>query len=446
MRVVTLGAGTVGSWIAELLCQNRHSVTVVDNDPAHVARVNNELDVRAITGSASQSSVLFQADVAGADLVLAVTGSDEVNLVASSMSKKMGARRVVARVYAPVFHDPSTFPYQRHFGIDRMLSLEHLSATELARNIRSPGSMLLENFGQGDIEVQEVVVSPKAAAIGSALKDLKLPSNVRVGSINRGSKTWIAGATDVIEEGDHITIIGEHATVDTVKDRFQKDTTPRMGVVIAGGGETGLHLAMSLERDRFDVVMMEESYDRCQYLSRMLDFATVIEADATRRSILEEERVGSADVFVACTGDDENNIMAGVEAREIGAKKILALVGRPDYATIVGKLGIDHAVSQRDVMARQVMGFLNMGCVISRSTLPGGRIAVLEIEVEEHVAATEHVLANLQLPEKCLIATVIRDGFSKVPGADDRLQAGDTVIALVEDSASDALLRLFSPT
>ncbi|MAR09029.1 MAG: Trk system potassium transporter TrkA [Blastopirellula sp.] len=444
MRVVTLGAGTVGSWIAELLCQHRHSVTVVDNNPAHVARVN-ELDVRTITGSASQSSVLFQADVAGADLVLAVTGIDEVNLVASSMAKRMGARRVVSRVYAPVFHDPSTFPYQRHFGIDRMLSLEHLSATELARNIRSPGSMLLENFGQGDIEVQEVVVSSKAGASGTALKDLKLPSNVRVGSICRGSKTWIAGATDVVEGGDHITIIGEHATVDTVKGRFQNDTTPRMGVVIAGGGETGLHLAMSLERDRFDVFLLEESEERCNYLARMLDSVTVIHADATRRAVLEEERVGSADVFVACTGDDENNIMAGVEAREIGAKKILALVGRPDYATIVGKLGIDHAVSQRDVMARQVMGFLNMGCVISRSSLPGGRIAVLEIEVDEHVDATEHVLANLPLPEKCLIATVIRDGFSKVPGADDRLQAGDTVIALVEDSESDALLRLFSP-
>lgn len=445
MRVVTLGAGTVGSWIAELLCQNRHSVTVVDNDPANVARVN-DLDVRTITGSASQSSVLFQADVAGADLVLAVTGNDEVNLVASSMAKKMGARRVVARVYAPVFHDPSTFPYQQHFGIDRMLSLEHLSATELARNIRSPGSMLLENFGQGGIEVQEIIVSSQAAAIGTALKDLKLPSNVRVGSISRGAKTWIAGAADVIESEDHITIIGEHAAVESVKGRFYNDTTPRMGIVIAGGGETGLHLAMALERDRFDVFLLEESEERCHYLARTLDSATVIQADATRRAVLEEERVGSADVFVACTGDDENNIMAGVEAREIGAKKILALVGRPDYATIVGKLGIDRAVSQRDVMARQVMGFLNMGCVISRSTLPGGRIAVCEIEVEEHVSATEHVLANLQLPEECLIATVIRDGFSKVPGADDRLQAGDIVIALVADSASDALLRLFSPT
>ena len=146
MRILTLGGGTVGTWIADLLCRNRHSVTVVDIDPIHTRRINDELDVRAITGSASQSSVLFQAGVMSADLCLAVTGDDEVNLVGASMAKAMGARRSIARVYAPVFRDLSTFDYQRHFGIDRLLSLEHLSATELARNIRNPGECDCREF------------------------------------------------------------------------------------------------------------------------------------------------------------------------------------------------------------------------------------------------------------------------------------------------------------
>lgn len=133
MRILTLGGGTVGTWIADLLCRNRHSVTLVEIDPIQTRRINDELDVRAITGSASQSSVLFQAGVMSVDLCLAVTGDDEVNLVSASMAKAMGARRSIARVYAPVFRDLSTFDYQRHFGIDRLLSLEHLSATELAQ-------------------------------------------------------------------------------------------------------------------------------------------------------------------------------------------------------------------------------------------------------------------------------------------------------------------------
>lgn len=443
MRIVTLGAGTVGTWIADLLCQHGHSVTVVDTDPEHVRRVYNELDVKAITGSASQSSVLFQADVIGCDICLAVTGNDEVNIVAASMARAMGARRTIARVYAPVFRDLSTFDYQRHFGIDRLLSLEHLSAMELARNIRNPGSVIVEQFARGQLDVQEVQVTANSSVVNVPLRRLGLPRGVRVGSIHRGGKMWIAGADDQIELNDRITLIGQHEDVDQVKDKFQREPGPKQGVVIAGGGETGFHLARTLEGERFSVVLMESDKERSEYLANHLDKTTVVHADATLRSVLEEERVGSADVFVACTGDDENNIMAGVEAREIGAKRIMAVVGRPDYANVVGKLGIDVAVSERDVMAHQILGFLNAGPLISRTRLPGGTLGVYELEVVAASRATEHVLANLQLPPQCLIVAVIREGFVRVPGADDRLQAGDTVVALVEESVVDEAVAQF---
>ena len=443
MRILTLGGGTVGTWIADLLCRNRHSVTVIDIDPTHTRRINDELDVRAITGSASQSSVLFQAGVMSADVCLAVTGDDEVNLVGASMAKAMGARRSIARVYAPVFRDLSTFDYQRHFGIDRLLSLEHLSATELARNIRNPGSVIVENFARGQLEVQEVIVKQKTAAIGVPLRQLGLPAAVRIGSIYREGAMWIAGAEDTVELNDRITLIGRREDIDEVKDLFQPDQVTRRDIVIAGGGETGYHLARTLEGERFNIMLMDESLERCEFLSSNLHRATVVQADATRRSILEEERVGSADVFVACTGDDENNIMAGVEAREIGAKQIMAIVGRPDYASVVGKLGIDVAVSERDVMAKQVLGFLNTGAVISRTALPGGQIGVYEIEVTDGCTAIEHVLANLRLPPQCLIAAVLREDYVRVPGADDRLLPGDTVVALIDDSVVDVALQHF---
>ncbi len=446
MRILTLGGGTVGTWIADLLCRNRHSVTVVDIDPVHTRRINDELDVRAITGSASQSSVLFQAGVMSVDLCLAVTGDDEVNLVGASMAKAMGARRSIARVYAPVFRDLSTFDYQRHFGIDRLLSLEHLSATELARNIRNPGSVIVENFARGKLEVQEVIVQQETSAVGLPLKRLGLPATVRVGSIYRDGTMWIAGAEDEIQLNDRITLIGRREDIDEVKDLFQRGEIVKRSVVIAGGGETGYHLARTLEGERFHIMIMDESLERCEFLSSNLQRATVVQADATRRSVLEEERVGSADVFVACTGDDENNIMAGVEAREIGAKQIMGIVGRPDYASVVGRLGIDVAVSERDVMAKQVLGFLNTGAVVSRTMLPGGHIGVYEIEVTKGCTATEHVLANLKLPPQCLIAAVLHEDYVRVPGADDHLEPGDTVVALIEDSAVESTLQFFRAT
>lgn len=443
MRIVTLGAGTVGTWVSDLLCQRGHSVTVVDNDASHIRRINEELDVRALTGSASQSSILFQAGAPGADLCLALTGDDEVNIVAASMAKAMGSRRAVARVYAPVFRDLSTFDYQRHFSIDRLLSLEHLSAMELARHIRNPGSMLFEHFGRGALEVQEATVSEQSVA-GQPVKALDIPANVRIGTISREGKIWTAGAEDVIEAGDRLTLIGEHEHVKQVKRIFQRGAASKLRVVIAGGGETGYHLTQALEQDGYDVLLMDEDSERCEFLSANLSRTTIIQADATRRAVLEEERVGTADVFVACTGDDENNIMSGVEAREIGAKKIMAIVGRPDYANVVNKLGIDVAVSERDVVARQVMGLLNTGCIVSRTAIPGGRISVFEIEVTEGSPATEHVLAKLRLPPNCLIAAVLREEYAHVPHADERLAPGDMVLVLMDEDAVEATLLQFA--
>ncbi|MDA7978343.1 MAG: Trk system potassium transporter TrkA [Pirellulales bacterium] len=444
MNIVILGAGTVGTSTADLLCRNRHNVTVVDVNPENIRRLNERLDVRGITGSASESSVLFQADVMNADLCLALTGDDETNMVGASISKSMGARRTIARVYSSVFRDLSTFDYQRHFDIDRMLSLEHLSAMELAHGIRHPGSVTVEQFARGELEVQEIVVAAKTVAVDTTLRELKLPKGVRVASVNRDGVTTLANAEMRLQISDRITLVGQQDELEKVRDWFQRDTPPKQGVVIAGGGETGFHLARALESRRFHVVVMEANLDRCDFLSKRLRQTTVVHCDATRRNVLEEERVGSADVFVACTGDDEDNIMAGVEAREVGAKTIMAIVGRPDYGNVVGKLGIDHVVSPRAVMARQVLGFLNKGPVVSRWSMGGGGINVLEIEVDEDVPATEHVLAKLPLPQESLIVAVVNQEFVRVPGADDRLSQGDIVIAMVADSAMDGTVRVFS--
>ncbi len=164
MQVLTLGAGTVGRWVSDILCRRGHSVTVVDADQENVAQINSELDVRAIVGSAARSTVLFQADVCAADVCLAVTGDDEVNILAASMAKALGARRSIARVYAPAFQDLSTFDYQRHFNIDSLLSLEQLSAFELARAIRNPDAIPLEHFARGQLEVYEVEVDARSSA------------------------------------------------------------------------------------------------------------------------------------------------------------------------------------------------------------------------------------------------------------------------------------------
>jgi len=444
MIIVVLGAGTVGTSIANMLCRHGHSVTVVDQNAEKTRWVNDELDVRVVTGSASQSSVLFQTEVFSADLCLAVTGCDEVNLIGASMAKGMGARRAIARVYAPVFRDLSTFDYQRHFNIDRLISIEHLSAMELARAIRHPGAVAVENFARGELEMQEIEVTADTSALEKPLKELKLPAGVRIGSILRDGQMKIAGAEDRVEVGDRITLLGRREEIDEVRDLFESQPPPKQDVVIAGGGETGYHLARVLEGRRFRVLMLERDRGRCEFLAENLKHTTVVNGDAQHRATLEEEHVGGADVFVACTGDDEDSIMACVEAHELGAANIMCIVSRPDYANVVAKLGIDYTVSPRKVIAREVLGYLNTGPVVSRVPLVAGMpVEIMEIEVVAGAPATAEVLADLPLPCECLIGAVIRQNFVVLPGADDRLEAGDRVVVLVGTPAVDQMLQVF---
>ena len=308
----------------------------------------------------------------------------------------MGVPRVVARIYAPVFRDLSSFDYLRHFGIDRMLSLEHLTAMELARGIREPGSVVVEQFARGGLEVQEFIVGQEGKLTRNTLRDIGISSNVRVGTIQREK------------------------------------------LLSEGGGETGFHLARTLERESFKVTIIEQDERRCIALANMLESTSVINAIATDPENLEEQRIGNADIFVACTGDDEDNLVMAVKANELGAKKVMCTIGRPDYASVTKRLGIDVAVSS------QISSYLHQGVVISRVKMEGGLINVIEVDVMEGSPATKSILAEIGIPERCLIVAVIQLDYVRVPGAKDRLTANDTVILIVEDDVVESTLSIFS--
>ena len=444
MNIVILGAGTVGTSIAEMLCDNQQDVCLVDHSSAALSEVEERLDVQTVCGPACDAITLFQAGVQSADLCLCVTNQDEVNLVGASLAKSMGAARSVARIFNPAYQDFSTFDYRRHFGIDRLLSLEQLTALELAKGIRSRGLFAVEDFARGGVEVQEVAVEKASKGVGVALRDLKMPRGVRICLITNGERTIIPGADDVIRAGDHVTLIGTRDEIEDLKQAFEHRLPTRLNIIIAGGGETGYHLALLLEGRRFNVMLLEADPQRCEYLADKLDGTTVLRADATRLTEMEEARVGKADVFVAATGHDEDNIVCGVEARELGCRQIMSVVRRPDYANVLKKLGIDVAVSPREVMARQVLGMVTAGPVIGRSTIAGGDAEIWEIEVSQGAPITRAPLKEMVL-DQLLIAAIERENYVKVPGADDQLRPGDLAIVLAQTASVAETLRLFEP-
>ncbi|MEL7335873.1 MAG: NAD-binding protein, partial [Planctomycetota bacterium] len=198
-----------------------------------------------------------------------------------------------------------------------------------------------------------------------------------------------------------------------------------------------------LSTQRYRITILDRDQERCEVLAKQFSDATVVHASANRRAILEEEGTGTADYFVACTGNDETNIMSGVEARELGAERVMCVVGTPDYANVVAKLGIDHVVSERDVMARQILGYMHEGAVISRRRLPDTALAVYELEVQKRSLVAGKTLAELPFAGSCLVAAIGRDGYVMVPKANDSMQPNDNVVALIDDADAERCLSFF---
>lgn len=444
MNVVVLGAGIVGQTVAELLCGRKVNVCVVDENPDVLRRVEEQLDVQTVCGSAIDAATLFQAGIPIADLCLAVTSKDEVNLVSASVARAMGAARSVARIFNPILRDTSTFDYRRHFSIDRLISLENLTALELAKHIRSSSVLTVESFVRGGVEVQGIYVGDNARAVGVPLRQMKLPPGVRVGFISGKDDARIPGADDAVRSGDHVTLIGSHGQLQKVTPQFESRSGDRPRVVIAGGGEIGLNLARLLERTRCRITMLESDPVRCDFIAERLPGATVLHANVKSRADLEEARVGDADVFVACMGRDEENIVCGVEAKALGCQRLLTIVRSPDYLNVLERLGIDVAVSPREAMARQIVGLVAAGPVKERSPVAGDIAEVWEVAISEGAPVTRAPLCELNLPGS-LVAAIDRADFVKVPGANDRLSPGDTAVLLVHRDSQEAVLKLLTP-
>ncbi|MEW4490391.1 Trk system potassium transporter TrkA [Thalassoglobus sp. JC818] len=443
MHAVILGAGTVGRSIADLLVQQDVNVCIVDEQRDVLNRVEEQLDVQTVLGSACESIPLFQAGVQNAEICLAVTSRDEVNLVGASLSKVMGAKTTVARVFNPAYRDFSTFDYQRHFGIDRLLSLEKLTALELAKGLRAPGLFAVESFARGGVEVLEVGVDQRSAAVGRSIRDLNLPATVRIGLLVGNKGPSVPTADEVIQPGDRVTLIGKSTALEDVKSQFEARTHRTMSVIIAGGGEIGFHLAKLLDSRRYRVVVLEADQERCQLLGSRLESVTVLAGDATNQNELEEARVSSVDVFVAAMGRDEDNIICGAEAKELGASRIISIVRRPDYVNVLEKIGIDLAVSPREVMAGEIVGMIQTGPIARQSSIAGGAAQVWEVEVREGAPCTAGALRDLQIKD-CLIAAIVREEYVEVASGDDQLRVGDSVVVIVQKGQEAAALKWFA--
>ncbi len=443
-QIIVIGAGTIGSHMADILQREALGVVLIDNKRASLDEVSERLDVQMLHGNGADPGVLDQANVSNAPLVLALTESCEINLLIGTIAKRLGARKVIARVRQSWCLDSSRINLRKSLQIDLLLNPEQLTAIEIIKFLDNPDALALMHYAHGKVQLRQFRLDEKSRFCGKELKNCDIPKEALVVVIARGDDVIIPHGDNVLEAGDRLTIIGGPDHLAEIQKQFHAPSPPPRNLVIAGGGNSGFFLAQALEHRNFQVKLVEPNVERCDVLSELLPRTTIINGNITRLGFLKEERVEKADVLIALTGDDEDNLMACLLAKELGVKQTVARINRPDYASVVQKMGIDMALSPRHVMANRVKKMIAGGKIQALSLMEQGKVEVVEIQAQADTAIVAKPLCELNIPKDVIISSIVTHGHAIVPRGDYQIKSHDRVIVTGLREAISEVEELFN--
>ncbi|MCI0697076.1 Trk system potassium transporter TrkA [candidate division KSB1 bacterium] len=445
MKVIVIGMGEVGKYIASVLSKEKHDVIILDANAAALAKAEEMMDVMALHGHGASIKTLRQAKVEEADLVLGVTGRDEINLLAAITAKQLGAKRTVARVSnRDYLGDADRGFYHNLLGIDLAISVQILVANEIKKLIKSIGAVAIEDFADNRVEMMQIAVEEELAVVKKPLRDIDLPDDCLVAAILRNENVIIPSGADEIWPGDEVFLIGTIENIPRLEKMFGKKREHGIRkVVIVGGGDVGFSVAKLLERESIDVILIEQNGERCEELSQKLHHAVIINGDGTDIGLLREEKMEHCDVFVAVSGNDEENLASGLLAKNLGAKRIVVLVDKPDYVPLYELLGIDATVTPSLFAANQILKYVREGEVVAVSMLEEGKAEILEIVPSPGSPIVNQPLREVNFPRGAVIAAVAREDGVFVPKGKDVIKAGNNVVVFTTPKVRPAVERLF---
>jgi len=442
-RYVVMGAGEVGFHLARSLSTEGHDVTVIEIDPAQRERIEEELDVLVIAGNGAHPPVLTAAGAASCDLFMAVSSSDEGNLVAARIAKKLGARRAVVRVGEAdeVISDRRLL--EEVFKVDLLLSTQLLTTNRILNQIRGHNTMGVEYLADGKVQLRKIRLDSESPLTQHPLRDVELPKNSLVVAYQRGKKLTVPAGDDKAEPGDDALILGTTAVIRDAERMVSSSREVVGTVVIAGGGRTGRTVAQALSSFDAQVKMIERDRTRAERLASLFPRNQIIHGDATDFSLLQAERIDLADTFVALTGHDESNLMASLLARDLGVPSELALVNRAETSHLWRRLGLHHVFSPRSLAYARIREYIDSDYSANIVSLQRGAAVVLERRLFKASPAAGVTLAEMEAPRGLIVGAVVRGTKVFVPHGNHRLEAGDLVILFVQEEELDTVKLLF---
>lgn len=444
MNVIIAGAGEVGGHAADVLSSSGHNVTLIDLDAGRLATIGEALDVRTLVGHCSHFGMLRDAGVDQCDLLIAATQIDEINMLSASVAKAAGAKKTIVRVHHTANYSLRGTTYAKQLGIDELICPEQLTAVAIARTIRNPGSIALEEFAREQLLMQRVQVTAGASAVGRKLADLDLPSRTRIATVEHGGRASIAVGDTTIAEGDFVTLIGETETFDSVRKRFSNEREKRISVAVMGETSAAVWLCRALKTRAFSVRLFVRNRPRAEALSTKLSHVTVLDADPTESTTFADEHLSQADAFIAITDEDERNILACAQAKAMGVKMVIAVVQRSKFMHLLPHVGIDYAFSPRADAVKAILHVIDTAPVRSLATIAHGIAEVYELRPATKAKVLGLELRKVKMPAYSMIAAIRRGDEAHVPGASDRIAEGDALLVIGPTGIGHELHELFS--
>ena len=448
-NVIIVGAGEVGYYLADYLSRKRsYNVTLLDNSEEQANLADQELNVSVIQANGSSAKELMNVKVDSCDCFMAMTWDDRTNLIACSLAKALGAKQTIARIHDQTYIDQSVLNYEEHFGIDGLVNPESLCAIEIVQPIRNQLRFIMELYAQGEIEVEFLQVDESSKLKGKEIQELDLGSNLRSAYLQRDDRIYVASAQTRIFAGDLLIFFGEPKELRNYEKKyFKKAYTKVKSIVLCGASEIAIAIIRLLQRKHYQVRLIDSSEEKCSYFTKLFPDLTVLHGSPASHRLLEEERVGEADFFIACSSMDEENVMACLQASRLGAQHIQVVLNNSDHEDALRSLsdviGLKSIVSPRVATLNKVREYLSDEKYSRIGSLPDTHIQIIEIFIGSKSICLNQEIRNIGIPKGCILLGLRRSSEILVPSAEKVLRGEDRLLCLAPEDKIDSLLRVF---
>ena len=446
MKIIIVGAGEVGFHIAQRLSEEGQDVVLIDKDPRQIKRITENLDVQAFLGSGTSPNLLKNSGIETADMLVAATDSDEVNLIACLLARNLNQYMLkVARVRNQEFLQEKELLGQRSLDIDHIINPQSLMVKTILSLMEVPGASEVIDFVDGRVKLIGFTIKKDSPFKDRQLLSFKdLEEKLLVGAIVRRNQVMIPRGSDTIQEHDLIYVVARNDELNDVLGLFDiKEETLRR-VIIIGAGQTGTALATALDHSKVNVKIIDKNSERCADLAEKLERVIVINGDGADKNLLQEENIGDVDFMVAITGDEANNILISLLAKGLGAKKTITRVSKLSYIPLVSAIGIDTVVSPRLSAVRAILQYIRRGKVISVAPLKGEQAEAIEAEALETSDIVNIPLSKVKFPKGAIVGAIVRGEQIIIPRGDSVIMPKDRLIIFALEQIVPKLEKLLT--